>query len=346
MRTEDFDYELPPERIARVPAPRRSDARLLVLDREGGGLADRRIRDLAELLRPGDLLVRNDSRVRPARLRARRKSGGEVEILLVEPLPDGAWAALVRPGRKLRDGEAVTLHGSAEAVLEERLEEGMRRVRFPDEVDVEAFAEAHGRMPLPPYIARARGADPRDALDRERYQTVYARRTGSCAAPTAGLHFDGPLLARLRARGVGTAEITLHVGPGTFRPVKADRIEDHRLHAESYEVTSETAAAIEGTRARGGRIVAVGTTTVRVLESIAAEGPIRATRGSTRLFIHPPYRFRVVDALLTNFHLPRSSLLMLVAALAGREAVLRAYRHAVAAGYRFYSYGDAMLITG
>jgi S-adenosylmethionine:tRNA ribosyltransferase-isomerase len=344
MRTDEFDYDLPPDRIARVPASRRSDARLLVLRRDGEGVEHRRARDLPELLRPGDLLVLNDSRVRAARLLGRRATGGRVEILLVDEEPDGSWTAMVKPGRKLRVGERVFLPEGVEATLGDRGEGGVRTVRFPDGLDVEAYLRRRGRMPLPPYIPRDADGDPRDAIDNSRYQTVYARRMGSCAAPTAGLHLDGPLLGRLRARGIETAEVTLHVGPGTFRPVKAERIEDHELHSERYEVSRKTAEAVARSRDRGGRVVAVGTTSVRVLESLARTGGVREQAGATDLYVHPPFEFRIVDALLTNFHLPRSSLLMLVAAFAGRERILDAYRRAVAGGYRFYSYGDAMLI--
>jgi S-adenosylmethionine:tRNA ribosyltransferase-isomerase len=344
VETADFDFDLPPEMIARVPATRRSDARLLVLDRATGTTEHRHARDLSDLLRSGDLLVVNDSRVRPARILGHRRTGGRVEILLVDPDMDGAWTAMAKPGRRLKAGEVILLPDECRARLESRDEEGYWHVRFPDDLDLDAYLDQHGRMPLPPYIAREADDDSLADLDRERYQTVYARELGSCAAPTAGLHLDGPLLAGLRARGVQKARVTLHVGPGTFKPVKAEQIEAHRLHSERYEITAETVDAINATRKRGGRVVAVGTTSVRVLESLARTGGLRETSGATELFITPGFEFQIVDALLTNFHLPRSSLLMLVSAFATRDRILAAYEEAVESGYRFYSYGDAMLI--
>ena len=357
MRMDDFEYELPAERIAQRPAEPRDASRLLVVDRAAGTWRDARFHALEKLLRPGDLLVVNETRVFPARLRARRMGGGEVELLLVHPR-DGAeperaagreWDALAGPARRARPGETLTLLDRAGAPADrasveilERLPSGARRVRLDVPGDPWEWIEGHGHVPLPPYIGRAD-----DRADRERYQTVYARRRGAVAAPTAGLHFTPALLDRLEARGVQRAAVTLHVGPGTFRPVTAEDAEEHRMEAEWYRVGPDAAAALAKTRAGGGRIVAVGTTVVRALESagrVWSDEP-SPVEGWTDLFILPGHTFRWVDALLTNFHLPRSTLLLLVSAFAGREFVLGAYRHAVASGYRFYSYGDAMLIV-
>jgi S-adenosylmethionine:tRNA ribosyltransferase-isomerase len=346
LRTDDFDYQLPLELIAQEPPPSREDARLLALDRASGALDHRGIAELPELLRPGDLLVVNDTRVIPARLFARRATGGRVEVFLLSPAAAaGTWTALARAGGSLRPGEDLEVEGASDAVrLVERTGPGTWLVRARDG-DLAALMERVGRMPLPPYIRRA-ADDARDALDRERYQTVFARAPGAVAAPTAGLHLTRELFERLAARGVGRATVTLHVGLGTFKPIETDTVEAHAMHEERYEVPAETAAAIARTRAAGGRIVAVGTTSVRTLESAAGpDGVPAAGPGATSLFIAPGYRFRVVDALLTNFHLPRSTLLVLVSAFAGRERVLAAYREAAARRYRFYSYGDAMLIS-
>ena len=344
MVISDFDYDLPPEAIAQAPLPERDASRLLVLDRAREVIDHRVFRDLPDLLRPGDLLVVNRSRVIPARLKGRRGSGGAAEILLVRDLGDGRWHALVRPGRHLRPGQKVTVDEDLSVVVESEAlaEDGRRRVRLLSRRrDLAAALARCGHVPLPPYVKRPDTAD-----DRERYQTVFAREPGSVAAPTAGLHFTPALLARLRAAGIATADVVLHVGPGTFRPVTVERVEDHRVMPEAYEVPPETARAIEETRARGGRVVAVGTTTVRTLESAAgATGEVRAGSGETDLVIVPGFRFRAVSALVTNFHLPRSSLLLLVSAFAGRDRVLGAYREALREGYRFYSYGDAMLVT-
>jgi S-adenosylmethionine:tRNA ribosyltransferase-isomerase len=339
----DFDYELPPELIAQEPLAERDASRLLVLDRQSGEMAHRAFAELPDLLAAGDLLVVNRSRVIPARLLGRRAKGGEAEILLVRDRGEGRWEAMVRPGRHLRPGQRVTIDEDLSVMVEsEALDEsGRRHVRLLSRRrDIEAALERCGHTPLPPYIRR-----PDRPADRERYQTVYAREGGSVAAPTAGLHFTEALLTRLREQGVERAEVVLHVGPGTFQPVKAARMEDHRVAPEAYAVPLQTAAAVESTRARGGRVVAVGTTTVRTLESAAgSDGTVATGAGETSLVIVPGHRFRAVDALLTNFHLPRSSLLLLVAAFAGREAVLRAYAEAVRLRYRFYSYGDAMII--
>ena len=326
MLTSDFDYHLPEERIAQEPAPR-GESRLLVLDAEGPD-RHRRVRDLPTLLRPDDLVVLNDTRVIPARLFGRRGEG-KMEVLLVEKLGEREWEALVRPGKRAKPGTGILFEGLSAEVIEKR--EDRYRLRFSE--PVEPHLDRLGHIPLPPYIHRAD-----EAADRERYQTVFARTPGAIAAPTAGLHFSRELLEEL---GTRIARVTLHVGIGTFKPVSAERIEDHRMDRERWEVSEETAEAIRRTRESGGRIVAVGTTVVRTLESSGGA----AGSGSTDLFITPGFRFRVVDVLLTNFHLPRSTLLMLVSAFAGREQVLAAYEEAIREGYRFYSYGDAMLVT-
>jgi len=335
--TRDFDYELPEEQIAQEPAPR-GESRLLVLDAEGPE-RHRRVRDLPTLLRPGDLLVLNDTRVIPARLYGRRGEG-KMEVLLVEKLGDRDWEALVRPGRRARPGSEIVFEGLSCEVVDKR--EDRYRLRFSE--PVEPHLDRLGHIPLPPYIHRPEHRPehrPDEAADRERYQTVFARTPGAIAAPTAGLHFSEGLLEEIAATGIGIAQVTLHVGIGTFKPVSAERVEDHRMDRERYEVGEETAEAIRRTRESGGRIVAVGTTVVRTLESSAGA----AGSGSTELFITPGFRFQVVDVLMTNFHLPRSTLLMLVSAFAGRERVLAAYEEAIREGYRFYSYGDAMLVT-
>lgn len=339
-RLDPFDYALPDEAIARYPAARREDARLLVLT--GPGLATRRIADLPDLLEPGSLLVVNDTAVMPARLSLRRASGGAVEALLLAPGP-GRVPAMVRPGGRLREGEVLTLAPpcpelpEARVVLRARLASGDWEVEVhPDPATVMQRA---GHMPLPPYLGRA------DELeDRRRYQTVYAGPPGAVAAPTAGLHLTDALLAELADRGVGLARVTLHVGPGTFRKLRGEELDLGLLHAEPYWIPEETVDAVARTRARGGAVVAVGTTAVRALESAAQEGTLRAGSGTTRLFIREGHPWRVVDRMLTNFHLPRSSLLMLVSAFGGHARVMRAYETAVREGLRFYSYGDAMLL--
>jgi len=335
--TRDFDYDLPASSIAQEPAPR-GESRLLVLDRSGPE-RHARIRDLPRLLRAGDLLVLNDTRVIPARLFGRRAGGGgRMELLLVERTGEQEWNALVKPGKRARPGTAIELAADLTAEVIDKDEEGRYRLRFSE--PIEPHLERLGHVPLPPYIHR-----PDSPEDRERYQTVYARSPGAIAAPTAGLHFSVELLREIENAGVGIARLTLHVGIGTFKPVSAERIEDHRMDRERWEIGEEAAEAIRRTRERGARVVAVGTTVVRTLESAARAGDeVRAGSGATELFITPGFRFQVVDALLTNFHLPRSTLLMLVSAFAGRERVLAAYQEAVREEYRFYSYGDAMLM--
>jgi len=352
LTLDAFDFGLPPDRIAQEPAERRDAARLLVLPRGSGRLVDATVRDLPAFLRAGDCLVVNDTRVVAARLFGRiAGSEREVEVLLLRAAGPGGfrdpagveWAALVRPARHCPPGTVLRLgDGAAQATVTAGGEAGQRRLALACEGTVEDLLAAHGLPPLPPYIRRYRKPA---GDDWTRYQTVYATAPGAVAAPTAGLHFTPELLAAVAERGVELHRLTLHVGPGTFRPVRVTRVADHRMAPEAYEVPAGTAAALSRARAQGRRVVAVGTTTVRTLETLAAaDGRIGAGAGWTDLTIVPGHRFRAVDGLLTNFHLPRSSLLLLVAAFAGREAILDAYRHAIAAAYRFYSYGDAMLI--
>jgi S-adenosylmethionine:tRNA ribosyltransferase-isomerase len=351
VRISDFDYELPEGLIAQHPLGRRDASRMLVVNRAEGAWRDGSFAEFPAELRAGDTLVVNNTRVFPARLVGRREpAGGRVELLLVrrEEFREGAWEVLARPARKLDPGVRLTFgDGRLTAEVLSATEDGARRVvRFRSEGDFRKLLEEFGRMPLPPYIKREAEDLAARAEDRERYQTVYAASTGAIAAPTAGLHFTPRVFEALRARGVRLAEVTLHVGYGTFAPVRAEELSEHTVAAEHFEVGAGAAEEINKTRERGGRVVAVGTTTVRALETAADEGGrVRAGRGETSLTITPGYRFRVVDALLTNFHLPRSSLLVLVGSFAGRDLVLAAYRHAVAAGYRFYSYGDCMLIV-
>jgi S-adenosylmethionine:tRNA ribosyltransferase-isomerase len=336
LHLSDYDFHLPVELIAQTPAAERDAARLLVLDRASSSLRHAGVRDLPQLLRAGDLLIFNDTRVRAARLHCRTASGGAVELLVVAEGGANVWSCLGRPAKRLRAGTALRLPGGGEAMVRERSAAGRYAVEFAD-TDVGALMAEHGELPLPPYIRRPSGPLP---LDRERYQTVFAAHDGAIAAPTAGLHFTPALLAGLDAAGVQRATITLAVGPGTFLPVRTDDVREHRMEPEWAEIPSATAEAIARTRASRGRVIAVGTTTARALESCGGA----AGRLWADAFILPGFRFRVIDALLTNFHLPRSTLLMLVSALAGRERILAAYAVAVAERYRFYSYGDAMLI--
>jgi len=339
-----FDYELPGERIAQEPAEPRDASRLLVLDRARGAREDARFSDLPRWLRAGDCLVVNESRVIPARLiGALEADGRPVELLMLRPLDGGRWEALVRPGKRCGLGARVTLAGGvARATVLEHRGMGARGVEIEAPWPVDELMERHGLPPLPPYIERHDAPKPEDW---ERYQTVYATEKGSVAAPTAGLHFTRPLLERLRTAGVEIHRVTLHVGAGTFRPIRAAEVEQHQIEPEVALVPAATAEAVNRARAQGRRVIAVGTTTTRTLEWAAdATGRVRTGRGGADLFIYPGYRFRVVDALVTNFHLPRSTLLLLVSAFAGRDRVLDAYRAAVSLGYRFYSYGDAMLI--
>lgn len=336
LRRSDYHFELPSELIAQEPAAERGGSRLLALDGATGAVRDLRFADLPDLLQSGDLLVRNDTRVLPARIHGRKASGGRVEILVERITGERRFVAHSRSSKGARPGQRVELPLGAVATVV-GVDDGL--VEYELDRAVGPYFEAHGEMPLPPYIRRAA-----DAHDRERYQTVYAREAGAVAAPTAGLHFDAALFERLAARGVQVANVTLHVGAGTFQPVRADDIARHTMHAEWLRVPAETVAAIEATRARGGRVVAIGTTVVRSLETAARGGRIVPFEGDTRIFIYPGFRFRVVDALVTNFHLPESTLLMLVSAFAGREHVLAAYAHAVRERYRFFSYGDATFV--
>jgi S-adenosylmethionine:tRNA ribosyltransferase-isomerase len=353
-RASAYDYELPPGLVARYPAERRDGSRLLVVSPEAAPEANRSpehrsFPDLLDYLAPGDLLVLNESRVLPVRLLGHKPTGAACEIFLLRPVdgPDGTpddllrWEALVRPGSKLKPGRRVIVAaGELEVVIEDGLPDGGRIVRLETSLGADAALERYGRIPLPPYLERDEEPE-----DRERYQTVFARVPGSVAAPTAGLHFTPELLEQIARAGVEVTRVTLHVGPGTFRPMEADRVEDHVMHAERWEIPPEAADAVARTRARGGRVWAVGTTVVRTLESSAdKDRTVRAGSGETRLFLHPGVPIRVVDGLVTNFHLPRSTLLMLVAAMAGYERTMEAYAQAVREAYRFYSYGDAMLI--
>ncbi len=340
MKTRDFYYDLPPELIAQTPMEKRDGSRLMTLDRRTGETGHRHFYDLPSLLRPGDCLILNDSRVLPARLLGQRlPGGGACEVLLLTDRGENVWECLVRPGRKLRTGARMTFgDGSltAEVVGEEA--DGNRLVRFAYEGIFLEVLERLGKMPLPPYIKE-------ELLDRERYQTVYSKVLGSAAAPTAGLHFTPELLEEIRARGVRIGCVTLHVGLGTFRPVKEEAIEDHDMHSEFCTVPPETAELINRTKAEGGRVICVGTTSCRTLESWAEEdGHMEPRSGWTNIYLYPGCRFKVMDGLVTNFHLPESTLIMLVSAFAGREAVLNAYREAVAERYRFFSFGDAMFI--
>jgi S-adenosylmethionine:tRNA ribosyltransferase-isomerase len=357
MRTGDFDYELPAKNIAQHPAATRDQARLLVLQRDTKDLEHRRFPDLLRFLEPGDVLVLNDSRVIPARLRGvNARTGGQFELLLVEEATPGEWWVMLRPGRRGRVGTQIVLKeitGSLTGIHAQVIatnQEGHRLLRFSGTPDISKELERLGEMPLPPYIERPAGHATDE--DRMRYQTVFARDNGSMAAPTAGLHFTPELLGEIEARGVRICYLTLHVGLGTFAPVKHETIADHAMHAERYRLRDDVVSTIAEGKRNGGRVVAVGTTTLRVLESVAAhhQGRLVAEEGKTAIFIHPPYDFKIVDGLVTNFHLPRSTLLMLVSAFAaprqmtGREIILSAYAQAVRQGYRFYSYGDAMLL--
>lgn len=340
MKTSDFYYDLPPELIAQTPIPQRDSSRLMTLDRRSGEISHRHFYDLPELLNPGDCLILNDSRVLPARLLGNRlPGGGACEVLLLTDKGDGCWECLVRPGRKLKPGAEVSFgEGRLTATVTGEVEGGNRLVQFHYEGIFLEVLEELGKMPLPPYIKE-------ELQDRERYQTVYSKVLGSAAAPTAGLHFTPELLERIRAKGVGVGYVTLHVGLGTFRPVKEEALEDHEMHREYCEIPAETAELINRTKAAGGRCICVGTTSCRTLESWAAEdGHMEPRSGWTGIYIYPGYRFKVMDGLVTNFHLPESTLIMLVSAFAGRERTLSAYREAVAERYRFFSFGDAMFV--
>ncbi|MFW5824153.1 MAG: tRNA preQ1(34) S-adenosylmethionine ribosyltransferase-isomerase QueA [Marinobacter sp.] len=340
MKVSDFHFELPDELIARYPMAERSASRLLCLDGVSGAVEHRRFRDLPDLLEPEDLLVFNDTRVIPARLFGRKESGGQVEVLVERVESADTVLAHVRASKPLRPGQRVVLEDGSALVMLERQEALFRLMTESGEAMLDLLERA-GHMPLPPYVDR-----PDETTDRERYQTVYAREAGAVAAPTAGLHFDQFVFDRLAERGIATAFVTLHVGAGTFQPVRVDRIEDHVMHSEVATVPQATVDAIDATRSRGGRVIAVGTTSVRSLESASRGGVVRPFQGETDIFIRPGYRFQTVDAMITNFHLPESTLIMLVSAFAGYHNTMAAYREAVAERYRFFSYGDAMFITG
>jgi S-adenosylmethionine:tRNA ribosyltransferase-isomerase len=347
MLVSDFDYNLPEELIAQAPLPERAASRMLVVDRAAGSWTHRSFRDLAEFLRPGDCVALNDTAVLPARLLTRRPTGGRTELLLLRPLRERVWEALARPARSLGPGTELAFGGKLRATVLSRGAEGLVEVRLDYEGELLDVLREVGLTPLPPYIRRPgqQTGSPAEGADHERYQTVYAERPGAVAAPTAGLHFDEAMLERLAAAGVALPRLTLHVGLGTFRPVTAERVEEHHMHAEYYELGEAAARAINSCRAAGGRCLAVGTTVSRVLETVADEaGAVQPGSGWSELFMYPGYRFRAVDRLLTNFHLPRSTLLMLVSALAGPELIRAAYAEAVRERYRFFSYGDCMLI--
>jgi S-adenosylmethionine:tRNA ribosyltransferase-isomerase len=346
MQTADFDYVLPDDLIAQEPAANRTDARMLVLNRATGTIEHRSIRDIVSYLQAGDLLVVNNTRVIRARIYGHKvASGGNVELLLLEPTTQGCWLALCRASRQPKPGAMLALaNGQISAEVLRQGEAGRIEIRLGYDRPLFEILEDTGDVPLPPYIRR-NAEDERRSTDPARYQTVYASQPGAVAAPTAGLHFTPELFSALAAKGVDRAEITLHVGIGTFRPVSVDTITEHRMDEERYEILPEAAAAIRQTKAKGGRIVAVGSTSVRTLETLVArEGEIKSGAGRSDLFIYPPYAFKAVDCMLTNFHLPKSTLIMMVSALAGRELVMQAYAEAVRERYRFYSYGDCMLI--
>jgi S-adenosylmethionine:tRNA ribosyltransferase-isomerase len=356
VRTADFNFDLPPGLIAQHPAPQRDESRLLVLHRTNENIEHRHFRDLPGVFRAGDVLVLNNSRVIPARLRgANARTGGKFEILLLEEKAVNDWWVMLRPGKSARVGTQIVFHDHRQitrirATVVEVNDEGHRRLQFSGTPDISHELDRLGEVPLPPYITRANPDEMGE--DKERYQTIYARTDGSVAAPTAGLHFTGKLLDEIRARGVTICSVTLHIGPGTFAPVKTETLAAHKMHEERFELGEETAHAVNEAKSTGRRVFAVGTTTVRMLESIAAKnnGKLNVYKGRTHIFIYPPFQFQIVDALLTNFHLPCSTLLMLVSAFAtpgethGREMVLSAYAEAIRKRYRFFSYGDAMLI--
>ena len=340
MKTRDFWYDLPEELIAQTPLEQRDTSRLLVLDRETGAVSHKHFYDILDYLKPGDCLVMNDSRVLPARLLGNRPTGGAVELLLLKDLGNKKWECLAKPGRKLREGQEVVFgNGELTATVLEVKDDGNRVVEFHFEGIFLEVLERLGKMPLPPYIKA-------ELADQERYQTVYSREVGSAAAPTAGLHFTNELLERIREKGVKTAFVTLHVGLGTFRPVKAEEISKHHMHSELCMMSEETASILNETKAAGGRVICVGTTSCRTLESLVNEDGTFAEKSKwTEIFIYPGYQFKAMDGLITNFHLPESTLVMLVSAFAGRENVLNAYEQAVQERYRFFSFGDAMCIV-
>ncbi len=341
MKVEEFDYLLPPSSIAQYPPPQRGNSSLMVLRRNEGSIEHRIFRNLLDYLKPGDLLVVNDTRVIPARLFGEKETGGRIEMLAI-PLWNGAmgkWQVMFRGSRKVKQGTRIQIGQDLCAEVEE-VKDGRAKIRFSGHPEMMDILRRAGHIPLPPYIKRKD-----ESLDGERYQTVFAEKDGAIAAPTAGLHFTPSLLQLIHDQGIGVTSITLHVGIGTFLPVKSISVENHRMEKEWVEISEETRKQIERTRARGRRVIAVGTTTTRALESFSdGKGGVKSGRGMTSLFIYPPYGFKVIDGLVTNFHLPRSTLMMLVAAFAGKDLIMKAYKEAIERGYRFYSYGDAMLI--
>ncbi|MGD9109397.1 MAG: tRNA preQ1(34) S-adenosylmethionine ribosyltransferase-isomerase QueA [Phycisphaerales bacterium] len=348
MRTEQLDYKLPEQLIAQQPSPMRSQSRLLVMERAKGLLLDRQFNDIGEFLKPTDCLVINDTLVLQARFYAHRKTGGKLEGLFLERDKDNVWLVMLKPAARIKPGEQIILKQRdggdfCTAKLIEKLEDGTCRLKIASAEDFNSILERIGFAPLPPYIKRSADID-QNEIDRSRYQTVYAQNAGAVAAPTAGLHFTDELIKQLKAKGITFARVTLHVGPGTFKPVNTDTLEEHKIHSEWFSINDANAELINTTKKNGGRIVAVGTTSVRVLETASEESRVKACTGQSNLFIKPPYEFKMVDAMVTNFHLPRSTLLALVAAFAGLEKILAAYEHAIEKQYRFYSYGDAMLI--
>jgi len=339
MQRSDFSFNLPESLIAQQPTAERCGSRLLVLDPVQEQIQDKQFTDFTRFLNKGDLLVFNNTRVIPARLLARKASGGKVEILIERVINHSDVLANIRASKSPKPGDKIVLENGVEIEMLER-QGTLFKLRFPDEKNAMAVIDSVGHIPLPPYISRQD-----NQIDQERYQTVYASKLGAVAAPTAGLHFDADLLAKIKQQGIETAEVTLHVGAGTYQPVRTDDIRDHEMHSEYLEVSQATVDAVRETKARGGRIIAVGTTSVRSLETAARSGILQAYAGETDIFIYPGYQFQVVDAILTNFHLSESTLLMLVSAFAGREFILEAYRHAIDEKYRFFSYGDAMFIA-
>ncbi len=342
MLVRDFDYDLPPELIARFPKPRRDASRLMVLDRQTGSVTDDLFANIGAYLKPSDLLVLNDTKVIPARLLGNKATGGKVEIFLVRPDDSGSavWNCLLRGSKGFRAGQSITLAAGMKAIVVGRRDAETWLIAFAGDEPFEQWLEREGQMPLPPYLQRSA-----EKLDKERYQTVFAQMPGAVAAPTAGLHFSQELLAKISEKGTAMACLTLHTGLGTFQPVRVEQVEDHRIHTERYSLSETTADAIHSVRQRRGRVVAVGTTTARTLEYAADKvGNVRPGDGEADIFIYPGYNFKVVDALITNFHLPESTLLMLVSAFAGKDFVFEAYQEAIRRAYRFYSYGDAMLI--
>ncbi len=340
LLTADFDYMLPPERIAQEPLSDRDTSRLMVIDRHSGRIEHTLFANIGKYFNPGDALVINTTKVIPARLNARRKSGGQVEIFLLQHLAENRWEALLKPARRIHPGESLLFESSdVHAVILETKSDGSRIIEFQGVTNFFDWLDKAGRTPLPPYIKR-----PVSALDNNRYQTVFADQNGAVAAPTAGLHFTPDLLNQLMERGIAIVRVLLHVGLGTFRPVQTERIQEHQMHPEFFAVSPDAAEIINSTRRNGNRIIATGTTSVRALESAAHNGNLKATSDWTRIFIFPSYQFKIIDCLITNFHLPKSTLLMLVCAFANRELILRAYHEAIEEKYRFFSYGDAMLI--